>query len=64
MEAFIAGRTSYCNILGTGSGPTAFRAVTAEDQPHTWTAGTITEWIREACNIGAAPPHAIQVDIA
>ena len=57
LEAFTAGRTSYCNILGTGSGPTAFWAVTPEDQPHTWTAGTITEWIREACNtIGAAPP--------
>ena len=57
LEAFTAGRTSYCNLLSTGPGPTAFRAVTPEDQPHTWTAGTITEWIREACNtIDAAPP--------
>jgi hypothetical protein len=57
LEAFTARRTSYCNQLGNGPGPTAFRAVTPDDQPHTWTAGTITEWIREGCNtIGASPP--------
>jgi hypothetical protein len=57
LEALTAGRTSYCNQLGTRPGPTASWAVTPDDQPHTWTAGTITEWIREACNtIGASPP--------
>jgi hypothetical protein len=65
MKVFTVGRTSYCNQLGNGPGPTTAWAVTRDGQPHTWTAGTITEWIREACNtIGASPPHVIQVDIA
>jgi hypothetical protein len=56
MEAFTAEHTSYCNQLGNGPGPTTFWAVTPDEQPHTWTARTITEWIREACNtIGASP---------
>jgi hypothetical protein len=57
LEAFTAGRTSNCNQLGNGPGPTTFWAVTRDEQPHTWTAGTITEWIREACSaIGASTP--------
>jgi hypothetical protein len=46
LEAFTAGRTSYCNQLGNVPGPTTFWAVTPDEQPHTWTAGTITEWTR------------------
>jgi hypothetical protein len=57
MEAFTVVRTRYCNQLGNEPGPTTFWAVTRDEHPHTWTAGTITEWIREACNsIGATPP--------
>jgi hypothetical protein len=57
MEAFTAGRTNYRNQLDNRPGPTAFWAVTRDEQPHTWTAGTIDEWIRVACSaIGATPP--------
>jgi hypothetical protein len=35
LEAFTVGRTSYCNQLGTRPGPTAFWAVSPDDQPHT-----------------------------
>jgi hypothetical protein len=43
LEAFTARRTNYCNKLGNGPGPTTFWAVTRDDQPYTWMAGTITE---------------------
>jgi hypothetical protein len=35
MEAFTVGRTSYCNQLGNGPGPTTFWAVTRDEHPHT-----------------------------
>jgi hypothetical protein len=64
MEAFTVGRTRYFNQLDKGSESTTLWAVTREETPHAWTAGTITEWIREACNaIGASPP-AIKMDVA
>jgi hypothetical protein len=64
QEVFTARCTSYCNQLVNGPEPTTFWAVTPDEQPHTWTAATITEWIRVACSaIGASPPPAIQVDI-
>jgi hypothetical protein len=57
MEAFTAGRTSYCKQLDNGPEPITFWAATREETPHAWTVGTIIEWIREACNaIGASPP--------
>jgi hypothetical protein len=57
LEAFTARRTSYCNQLINGPEPTTIWVVTRDEQPHTWTARTITEWIREVCTaIGASPP--------
>jgi hypothetical protein len=43
LEAFTVGRTNYCNPLVNGPEATTFWAVTRDEQPHTWTAGTITE---------------------
>jgi hypothetical protein len=57
LDAFTAGRTRYCNQLDNEPDPTTCWAITREETPHAWTAWTITEWIREACNaIGASPP--------
>jgi hypothetical protein len=57
LKEFTAGRTTYCNQLSDGPEPTTFWAVTLDEQPHTWTAGTITEWIQKACSAtGASPP--------
>jgi hypothetical protein len=65
FQAFTIGRTSCCNQLNNGPESTDFWAVTREEIPHAWSVGTITEWIREACNaIGASPPSAISMDIA
>jgi hypothetical protein len=51
LEAFTAGRTSYCNHFNNEPEPTTFSAVTRDK------IGTITEWIREVCNaIGASTP--------
>jgi hypothetical protein len=62
LEAFTAGRTNNCNQLGNGHGPITFWAVTRDGQPHTWTAGTITEWIRVACNaIGTQDFYCMQI---
>jgi hypothetical protein len=45
LEAFAAGRTSYFKQLGNGPEPSTSWAVTRDETPHAWTAGTITEWI-------------------
>jgi hypothetical protein len=58
LEAFTTRRTSYCNQLDNGPEPTTFWAIPRDETSHAWTARTIAEWIREACNaICASPPR-------
>jgi hypothetical protein len=58
IETFSDGRTNIYKHLDNGPEPATFWTVTHDKTPHAWTAGTITELIREACNaIGASTPR-------